>query len=92
MTGVQTCALPICVYYLHVKDAVYDATHPQAMDDGWRYVEPGTGQLPLAQAIGLLKDRGYDAWVMFEHEKRWHPELSEPEEIFPKFVAWFRAL
>jgi len=29
---------------------------------------------------------------MFEHEKRWHPELEEPEEIFPRFVAWVKPL
>lgn len=80
------------VYYLHVKDAVHDPDHAQAMDDGWRYVPPGTGQLPLAQALSLLNDRGYDGWVMFEHEKRWHDELEAPEEIFPMFIEWFRSL
>lgn len=80
------------VYYTHVKDAVYDTDHPQAMKDGWRYVSPGTGQLPLAGAISLLRERAYDGWVMFEHEKRWHDELPEPEEIFPEFVAWFKSL
>lgn len=80
------------VYYTHVKDAIYDTSHSEAMQDGWRYVSPGTGQLPLAEAIALLKDKGYDGWVMFEHEKRWHMELPEPEVIFPEFVAWFRSL
>ena len=80
------------VYYLHVKDAVYDTSHSQAMPDGWRYVDPGTGQLPLAEALRLLRGKAYDGWVMFEHEKRWHRELPEPEEIFPKFVTWFRSL
>ena len=60
--------------------------------DGWRYVVPGTGQLPLEEGIALLREAGYDGWIMFEHEKRWHPELEEPEEIFPKFVAWIRPL
>jgi sugar phosphate isomerase/epimerase len=75
----------------HVKDAVYDPEHALAMDDGWRYVAPGTGQLPLSEAIVLLQESGYDGWVIFEHEKRWHLELPEPEEIFPQFVAWARA-
>ncbi len=79
-------------FYTHVKDAVYDADHPQAMKDGWRYVQPGTGQLPLAEAIALLKQNGYDGWVMFEHEKRWHPELEEPDVIFPQFVGWAQPL
>lgn len=80
------------VGYTHVKDALYDPTHKLAMADGWRYVYPGTGQLPLAEAIALLKKNGYDGWFMFEHEKRWHPELAEPQDIFPAFVTWIRPL
>ncbi len=62
------------------------------MKDGWRYVTPGTGQLPLVEAIHLLKVNGYDGWIMFEHEKRWHKELAEPQDIFPKFVEWVSPL
>lgn len=80
------------ILYAHIKDAVYEPQHAQAMQDGWRYVQPGTGQLPLAKAITLLRTRQYDGWLMFEHEKRWHPELDGPEEIFPAFVDWIRPL
>jgi sugar phosphate isomerase/epimerase len=80
------------VGYTHIKDAVYDPTHPKAMKDGWRYVAPGTGQLPLARAIELLKNNGYAGWIVFEHEKRWIANLPEPEEVFPKFVRWVRPL
>ncbi len=80
------------VGYTHIKDAVYDPSHPQAMEDGWHYVFPGTGQLPLAESIRLLKDNDYTGWLQFEHEKRWHPELPEPEEIFPAFVQWVRGI
>jgi sugar phosphate isomerase/epimerase len=78
--------------YTHIKDAVYDPTSQLAMEDGWHYVAPGTGELPLAESIVLLKENGYDGWLLFEHEKRWHPKLPEPEEIFPQFVAWVRPL
>ena len=80
------------VGYVHVKDAAYDPEHPLAMQDGWRYVFPGQGQLPLAEAVQILKSNGYDGWLMFEHEKRWHPTLAEPEEIFPVFAQWARSL
>ena len=80
------------VYYLHVKDALYEPDHPQAMKDGWRYVGCGQGQLPLALALGLLKERGYDGYVMYEWEKRWHRELPEPEVALPEFAAWFAGL
>lgn len=76
------------VRYTHVKDAVYNPEHEQAMADGWRYVLPGEGQLPLAQAIGVLQKNGYDGWLLFEQEKRWHPGLAEPEIAFPAFVKW----
>ncbi len=80
------------IFYTHVKDAVHDPDQENAMKDGWKYVPPGTGQLPLERALNLLKDRGYDDYVMFEHEKRWHPTLPEPEAIMPAFVEWFRGL
>ena len=77
------------VTYTHVKDAVRD---PAAGDPhhAWRYVTPGTGEVPLAESIRLLKHAGYNGWLVFEHEKRWIPDLPEPEEIFPKYVAWAR--
>lgn len=80
------------VRYAHVKDAIHDTAHPNAMKDGWRYVAPGTGQLPLAESIGILRRGGYDGYLLFEHEKRWHPTLLEPEVIFPQFIAWARGL
>ena len=75
------------------KTPSYDPEHAAAMRDGWRYVRPGAGQLPLAAAIALLKGHGYTAaGSCLEHEKRWHPELEAPEEIFPIFPAWVRPL
>ncbi len=76
----------------HVKDAIYDPAHPEAMKDGWRYVLPGEGQLPLVEAIKLLPQYGYDGWLTFEQEKRWHTNLAEPEVAFPAFVKWVRPL
>ena len=43
--------------YTHVKDAIYEPGHPKAMEDGWRYVFPGKGALPLAESVALLKTR-----------------------------------
>jgi sugar phosphate isomerase/epimerase len=62
------------------------------MEDGWHYVLPGEGQLPLAESIALLHENGYDGWLQFEHEKRWHPALFEPEVAFPAFAIWARKL
>jgi sugar phosphate isomerase/epimerase len=62
------------------------------MSDGWRYVAPGEGSLPLAEAVRLLRDNGYQGYLVLEHEKRWHQELPDPDEIFPKFTRWARAI
>lgn len=79
------------VRYTHIKDILYDPTHPLAMQSGWRYVLPGQGQVPLSEAVRALRSRGYDGWLTFEHEKRWHPVLPGPEEAFPAFVHWARS-
>jgi sugar phosphate isomerase/epimerase len=76
----------------HVKDAVHDPRHPQAAEDGWRDVLPGTGELPLAESIGRLHAIGYDGWLVFEHEKRWQPGLPDPETAFPAYAAWVRGV
>jgi sugar phosphate isomerase/epimerase len=76
------------VRYVHIKDAILDPSHRYAMKDGWRYVLPGTGSVELDRGIAALKSYGYDGWLMFEHEKRWHPGLEAPEIAFPAFVRW----
>lgn len=80
------------VGYTHVKDARYVPGQPGAMEDGWRYVLPGAGELPLARSIQLLRESGYAGWLTFEHEKRWHPDLPEPEVAFPAFRQWVEGL
>ena len=80
------------VNYLHVKDAIHDTSHPHAMKDGWRYVNPGTGQLPLEPALHMLKAVNYNGWLLFEHEKRWDKNLAEPQDIFPAFIRWVKPI
>lgn len=78
------------VRYAHVKDALCAAGADRSNDKSWHYVLPGTGELPLARAVGVLGRAGYDGWLTFEHEKRWHPELEDPEVAFPAFIRWAR--
>lgn len=78
--------------HVHLKDATYDPDHPDATDDGYVYTLPGEGDLPMADVVRELRDRGYDGWVVFEHEKRWHPSIPEPAVAFPAFVDWFEAV
>lgn len=80
------------VNYCHVKDARYVPGKSEKAEESWEYVMPGTGQLPLAEGIALLKRNGYNGWLLFEHEKRWHPDLPEPEVAFPAYVKWITPL
>ncbi len=77
---------------VHLKDAVYEPEHQYAMKDGWRYVLPGKGVLPIGEAVRLLRTREFQGWYVFEHEKRWHPTLEDPEEAILAFVKWIRSV
>jgi sugar phosphate isomerase/epimerase len=68
--------------HTHVKDS---------REDG-RYCLMGEGDVPLARMIGLLHKHRYDAWISLEWEKRWHPEIMPPEEVFPQYARALREL
>jgi sugar phosphate isomerase/epimerase len=72
--------------YIHLKDI-------QKKPDGeWGYVPMGEGVLPVSDALGWLQDIGFDGWISYEWEKKWHPELAEPEEVLPHFVTYMKPL
>jgi predicted xylose isomerase-like sugar epimerase len=50
-----------------------------AAGPGRRYVLTGTGEVPVRQQIEALAKIGYRGFYSFEWEKRWHPEIKEPE-------------
>jgi sugar phosphate isomerase/epimerase len=66
-------------------------THVKDSQDG-RYCRMGEGDVPLARMLGLLRERGYDGWISVEWEKRWHPEILDPEEVFPQYARRLREL
>ena len=49
---------------------------------------PGEGAFPAARVLSLLHAEGYDRWVSFEWEKKWHPSIQDPEIALPYFVKW----
>jgi sugar phosphate isomerase/epimerase len=60
------------IRHTHLKDSVADGT-------GRRYVLTGTGAVPVRQQVEALAKAGYRGFYSFEWEKRWHPEIEEPE-------------
>jgi sugar phosphate isomerase/epimerase len=63
-----------------VKDARRDA------DGTWRLVLLGEGEVPVRDMLGLLTAAGYPHWISVEWEKRWHPEIEEPEVALPQHL------
>jgi len=76
------------VEYTHWKDSKADPSKPS----GYIYTHFGAGDIPLSEIFNLLANAGYQGWLTYEWEKRWHPELPEPEEAFPIFVAEMKRL
>ncbi len=37
----------------------------------------GSGVLPLGACVGALTRGGWDGWISWEYEKRWHPEAAD---------------
>jgi len=68
------------IRHTHLKDSV-----PAGNDR--RYVLTGTGDVPVRRQVQALKKIGYRGSYSFEWEKRWHPEIEEPEVAFAQFAT-----
>ncbi|RDB02518.1 sugar phosphate isomerase/epimerase family protein [Runella aurantiaca] len=66
------------IRHVHIKDV-------KIVDEKLHYVRIGQGEAPLAEAITALEKNGYKGYYSFEWEKRWHPEIEEPEAVFPDY-------
>jgi sugar phosphate isomerase/epimerase len=68
---------------------VKDARRTVTDDDGeaWQLVLLGEGEVPVRPMLELLTAGGYRGWISVEWEKRWHPEIEEPEVALPQHLA-----
>jgi sugar phosphate isomerase/epimerase len=55
-------------------------------DGGWELVLLGEGEVPVREMLRLLAAGGYRGWISVEWEKRWHPEIEEPEVALPQHL------
>jgi fatty-acyl-CoA synthase len=53
----------------------------------WQLVLLGEGEVPVRDMLGLLQAAGYPPWISVEWEKRWHPEIEEPEVALPQHLG-----
>jgi sugar phosphate isomerase/epimerase len=77
------------VLLAQVKDA------RRIKDGDWRLVLLGAGEVPVRDMLGLLAAGGYPHWISVEWEKRWHPEIEDPEVALPQHLdlltAWLES-
>ena len=52
----------------------------------------GEGDVEIKKCIDLLKESGYSGYITFEWEKRWHPEIEEPEIALPHFIKYMKEI
>jgi sugar phosphate isomerase/epimerase len=67
------------VRHTHLKDS-----RPEG--DGVRYVLTGEGTVPVRETVRVLAGAGYAGYYCFEWEKKWHPEIEEPEVALPHYA------
>jgi sugar phosphate isomerase/epimerase len=69
--------------HTHLKDSVPVAGKSK---EDRRYVLTGTGEIPVKETVKVLAAGGYKGYYSFEWEKRWHPEIEDPEVAFPHYA------
>ena len=82
----ETGAAAIGPFLRHVH--LKDERRPPDGKIPWPPVLPGRGDFPAARVLRWLAAAGGDRWVSFEWEKRWHPEIEDPEIALPHFLGW----
>lgn len=73
------------IHHLHIKDHI-------KTPDGYSLCSIGKGTIPIKEIIQMLIDDNYKGCLSYELEKRWHPELPEPENEFRSFINYMSNL
>jgi len=73
--------------HVHVKDGRGEIGAEQ-----WDLVPLGEGHVPVPGILRALRAHGYRGWLTVEWEKKWHPEIAEPEVALPQHAEAMRRL
>lgn len=72
------------IRHVHIKDSYFTPEGERKL------CAVGAGRLPIKEIVETMLADGYDGYFSLEWEKKWHPELDEPETAFPAYAAWMR--
>jgi fatty-acyl-CoA synthase len=73
-----------------VHAQVKDARRRAPGGEEWDLVLLGEGEVPVREMLRALAGYGYAGWIAVEWEKKWHPEIAEPEVALPRHGEWLR--
>ncbi|TVY10211.1 sugar phosphate isomerase/epimerase family protein [Paenibacillus cremeus] len=73
------------IKHTHVKDA-------RNVDGVKQLCLIGDGEVPMADIVRILQERGYTGWLSLEYEKKWVPTLEEPEVSLPAYIQYITNL
>lgn len=76
-------ALKDHIMFIHVKDSKVDSGKI-------KYKMLGYGDVPVKEALGLLKKNGYEGFVSLEWVKRWCMDLEEPGVVFSHYANYVK--
>ncbi len=72
------------ILHTHIKDG-------KPVDGKLQYALLGRGEVPVFEAIDLLRKEKYKGYYSFEWEKLWHPEIAEPDIALADYPRVMRA-
>jgi len=76
------------VCHTHWKDSYVE----EDSEHGFLPCLMGDGILPHQEIFDVLKKGGYGGYLSLEWEKRWHPEIADPEIAFPQYFKYMKEL
>lgn len=71
------------ILFVHLKDSVMEGGKV-------KYKMMGYGDVPVKEALEILKHVNYEGFVSLEWVKRWCMDLEEPGIVFSQFINWVR--
>jgi sugar phosphate isomerase/epimerase len=72
--------------HVHVKDG----RRPADGSEKWDLTLLGEGEVPIPAILATLQSRQYSGWLSVEWEKKWHPDIADPEIAIPQHAQLLR--
>ena len=73
--------------HIHLRDA-----RPVTESEHWLPVLAGRGSVSFVETLAVIATLNYDAYISFEWEKYWHPQIEEPAVALPDFIEAIRKI